>query len=57
MISSKAVRRLDDLGRVVIPKELRKLLDVGGGDVLDIWYDYEEDVVKIRKHRVDELDD
>lgn len=30
------VRRLDDLGRVVIPAELRKELDIQAGDKLDM---------------------
>ena len=30
------VRRIDDLGRVVIPRELRKMLDIREGDPLNI---------------------
>lgn len=30
------VRRVDDLGRVVIPRELRKMLDIREGDPLNI---------------------
>jgi AbrB family looped-hinge helix DNA binding protein len=31
------VRRIDDLGRVVIPKELRNTLDMSEGDALEIF--------------------
>ena len=30
------VRRIDDLGRIVLPKELRRTLDISEGDPLEI---------------------
>ena len=33
------VRRIDDLGRVVIPKEIRKTLRIKEGDPLEIFTD------------------
>jgi transcriptional pleiotropic regulator of transition state genes len=33
------VRRVDDLGRIVIPKELRKTMDISEGDPLEIFID------------------
>ena len=35
------VRRIDDLGRVVIPKEIRKVLRIKEGDPLEIFTDKE----------------
>ena len=35
------VRRIDDLGRVVIPKEIRKTLRIKEGDPLEIFTDRE----------------
>ena len=42
------VRRLDKLGRFVIPKEWRKQLDMHDDDELDIRR--EDDMIIIRKH-------
>ena len=40
------VRRIDELGRVVIPKEIRKTLRIKEGDPLEIYTDKEELVLK-----------
>lgn len=40
------VRRIDDLGRVVIPKEIRKTLRIREGDPLEIYTDKDELVFK-----------
>lgn len=36
MKSSGIVRKLDPLGRIVIPKEIRKVLGINDGDSLEI---------------------
>ena len=33
------VRRIDDLGRVVIPKEVRRILNIREGDPLEVYVD------------------
>lgn len=33
------VRRIDDLGRVIIPKELRRLYQIGDGDPVQFYTD------------------
>lgn len=40
--STGVVRRIDDLGRVVIPKELRRTLGIAEGDPLEIYVNGEE---------------
>lgn len=40
------VRRIDELGRVVIPKEIRKTLRIKEGDPLEIYTDKEELVLR-----------
>lgn len=37
MKATGIIRRIDDLGRVVIPKELRKKFDIREGDALEIY--------------------
>ena len=41
------VRRVDDLGRIVIPREIRKRigLDPEGGDPMEIWLNDRNEVV------------
>lgn len=48
MKSTGIVRRVDDLGRVVIPKELRRNLDIKEGDPLEIYV--ENDRIILRKY-------
>ena len=37
MKATGIVRRIDDLGRVVIPKEIRRSMKIGEGDALEIF--------------------
>lgn len=39
MKSTGIVRKVDDLGRIVLPKELRKVLDIDERDPLEIFVD------------------
>lgn len=45
MRATGIVRRVDDLGRVVIPKETRKSLGIREGDALEIFTDPDEKAV------------
>lgn len=47
MKSTGIVRRVDELGRVVIPKELRRALDINEKDPLEIFV--EQDKVILQK--------
>lgn len=46
MKATGVIRRIDDLGRVVIPKEIRKNLRIKEGDNLEIFVENEEIVLK-----------
>ena len=46
MISTGVVRRIDDFGRIVIPKEVRKNLKIRENDDLEIYFDGENIVLK-----------
>jgi len=48
MKSTGIVRNLDSLGRVVIPKELRKTLGIAEGDPLEVFV--EGDMILLKKY-------
>lgn len=48
MKSLGIIRRVDDLGRVVIPKEIRKIFNIREGDPLEVFAS--EDMICLRKH-------
>lgn len=41
------MRRIDDLGRIVIPKEIRRSLKIREGDALELYRD--DDMICLRK--------
>ena len=45
MIVTGIIRRIDDLGRIVIPKEIRRQLKVDEGDPFEIFMTKEGEVV------------
>lgn len=49
------VRRIDDLGRVVIPKEIRRTLHIREGDPLEIYTDTDGEVIFKKYSPVGEL--
>lgn len=49
MKATGIVRKIDVLGRIVIPKELRRTLRINEGDPLEIYTDDEGGIV-LRKH-------
>jgi transcriptional pleiotropic regulator of transition state genes len=46
MKSTGIVRKVDELGRVVLPKELRGTLNIGERDALEIFVDDDQIVLK-----------
>ncbi|GAB6099730.1 AbrB/MazE/SpoVT family DNA-binding domain-containing protein [Halanaerocella petrolearia] len=46
MKSTGIVRKVDELGRVVIPVELRRTLDIDTKDSLEIYVDQEKIILK-----------
>ena len=53
MKATGIVRRIDDLGRVVIPKEIRRTLRLRDGDPMEIFTDREGTVIlkQVLSHR------
>lgn len=57
MKATGIVRRIDDLGRVVIPKEIRRTLRIREGDPLEIFTDREGEVILKKYSPIGELSD
>lgn len=55
MKATGIVRRIDDLGRVVIPKEIRRTLRIREGDPLEIFTDREGEVILKKYSPISEL--
>ncbi|HOV26717.1 MAG TPA: stage V sporulation protein T [Pseudobacteroides sp.] len=55
MRATGIVRRIDDLGRVVIPKEIRRTLRIREGDPLEIFTDKEGEVILKKYSPIGEL--
>ena len=55
MKATGIVRRIDELGRVVIPKEIRRTLRIREGDPLEIFTDREGEVILKKYSPIGEL--
>lgn len=54
MRATGIVRRLDDLGRLVIPKEIRRVLGWKEGDPLELYFDKENKAIVLKKYETEE---
>ena len=50
MKATGILRRVDDLGRIVIPREIRKNLGIAEGDPLEIFIDPTNDMVCFQRY-------
>ena len=55
MKATGIVRRIDDLGRVVIPKEIRRTLRIREGDPLEIFTSNDGEVIFKKYSPIGEL--
>ena len=55
MKATGIVRRIDDLGRVVIPKEIRRTLRIREGDPLEIFTDSDGEIISKKYSPIGEL--
>ncbi len=55
MKATGIVRRIDDLGRVVIPKEIRRTMRLKDGDALEIYTDSDGEVIFKKYSPIGEL--
>ena len=57
MKATGIVRRIDELGRIVIPKEIRRTLRIREGDPLEIFTDREGEVILKKYSPIGEMGD
>ena len=57
MKATGIVRRIDDLGRVVIPKEIRRTMRIREGDPLEIYTSKEGEVIFKKYSLIGDIDD
>lgn len=48
MKSTGFIRRFDDLGRIVIPREVRKKLDIKEGQCAEVFLDDENRIILVK---------
>ena len=53
MRATGIVRRLDDLGRLVIPEEIRRELGWKEGNPLELYFDRENKAIVLKKYEVE----
>lgn len=54
MINRGMVRRLDDLGHIVLPIELRRNMEIDKGTLMEIFFDDANERLFLRKYRTEE---
>ena len=54
MKATGIIRRVDDLGRVVIPKEIRRTLGIKDGEAMEIFTDRDGSVIFLKYSPIDE---
>lgn len=57
MKATGVIRRIDNLGRIVIPKEIRKNLRIKSGDNLEIFINEKENIILTKYNQIDKLKD
>ena len=56
MKATGVVRRIDDLGRIVIPKEIRRTLRIKEGDPLEIFTEKDGDIILLHEKNILQLE-
>ena len=53
MKATGIIRRIDDLGRIVIPRDIRKEMRIREGEPLEIFVDRNENLVGFKKYDIE----
>lgn len=54
MQATGIVRRLDDLGRIVLPKEIRRSFGINEGDAMEIWVTEDHSGIVLTKYHCED---
>lgn len=57
MKATGVVRRIDELGRIVIPKEIRKTMRIGEGENIEIFIDENQNIILKKYSAIKKLSD
>lgn len=57
MKATGVVRRMDDLGRIVLPKELRRTMHIDEGDSLEIYIDQDNQIILKKYSPIQNMND
>ena len=49
------VRRIDEVGRIALPKEIRRALNIQPNDPVEIWVDKNTNSVVLRPYSVERM--
>ena len=55
MKATGIVRRIDDLGRVVVPKEIRRTLKIREGDPIEIFTEKDGEIILRKYSQIGEM--
>lgn len=55
MKATGVIRRVDQLGRIVVPKEIRKTLRIGEGDQIEIFVNRDKEIILKKYSQVESL--
>ncbi|MGN0165616.1 MAG: stage V sporulation T C-terminal domain-containing protein [Lachnospiraceae bacterium] len=55
MKATGVIRRVDQLGRIVVPKEIRKTLRIGEGDQIEIFVNREKEIILKKYSQIESL--
>ncbi len=55
MKATGVIRRVDQLGRIVVPKEIRKTLRIGEGDQIEIFVNRENEIILKKYSQIENL--
>lgn len=55
MKATGVIRRVDQLGRIVVPKEIRKTLRIGEGDQIEIFVNRDKEIILKKYSQIENL--